>query len=82
MSKGTRYWVVERDEAGDCVGDYLSAGTQKDAFKLASKLSHIAEPATVLIEVGKIVDFEGSSENEQVLRVWPMSARHIARARS
>jgi len=70
VSAGTRYWVVERDAHGDCVGDYLSAATHSDALRLAGQIKRNADADTVSIELGKIVDFEGPAQNEQVLKVW------------
>jgi hypothetical protein len=70
MSAVTRYWVVERDAHGDCVGDYLSAATHSDALRLAGQIKRSADADTVSIELGKIVDFEGPAQNEQVLKVW------------
>jgi len=69
MSAGTRYWVVERDAYGDCVGDYLSAAAHSDAIRLAGQIKRSADADTVSIELGKIVDFEGPAQNEQVLKV-------------
>ena len=70
MSAGTRYWVVERDAHGDCVGDYLSAATHSDALRLAGQIRRSADADPVSIELGKIVDFEGPAQSEQVLKVW------------
>jgi hypothetical protein len=74
MSTSTRYWVVERDAAGDCVGDYLSAATHQDALKLFRQMYRTADADTVSIELGKIIDFEGPAQSEQVLKV-----REVAR---
>jgi hypothetical protein len=73
MSTGTRYWVVERDAHGDCVGDYLSAATHQDALKLAGQIKRTADADTVSVELGKIVDFEGPAQSEQVLKVWEVA---------
>jgi len=73
MSAGTRYWVVERDTHGDCVGDYLSAATHSDALRLAGQIKRSADADTVSIELGKIVDFEGPAQSEQVLKVWEVA---------
>ena len=73
MRAGTRYWVVERDAAGDCVGDYLSAATHQDALKLAGQIKRTADADTVSVELGKIIDFEGPAQSEQVLKVWEVA---------
>ena len=73
MSAGTRYWVVERDAHGDCVGDYLSAATHSDALRLAGQIRRSADADTVSVELGKIVDFEGPAQSEQVLKVWEVA---------
>lgn len=73
MRSATRYWVVERDAHGDCVGDYLSAATHQDALKLFRQMYRTADADTVRIELGKIVDFEGAAQNEQVLKVWEVA---------
>ena len=73
MSAATRYWVVERDAHGDCVGDYLSAATHQDALKLAGQIKRTADADTVSVELGKIIDFEGPAQSEQVLKVWEVA---------
>ena len=69
MAGSTRYWVVERDADGDCIGDYESYRTTADAYRAArSQRLRPHHDDTATIEVGRIVNHDTDNEYAQVLR--------------